>query len=73
MLEYLKDHLVPGENALDVGSGSGYLTSCMSIMVGETGTVIGIDHIPSLVSMATANIKKDHPELLESERIKLVG
>ncbi|XP_077286890.1 protein-L-isoaspartate (D-aspartate) O-methyltransferase [Arctopsyche grandis] len=72
VLEYLKNHLVPGENALDVGSGSGYLTSCMSIMIGETGTVIGIDHISSLVSMATTNINKDHPELLKSERIKLV-
>lgn len=36
-LELLKDHLVPGERALDVGSGSGYLTACMAIMLGENG------------------------------------
>lgn len=36
-LELLKDQLTPGENALDVGSGSGYLTTCMAIMLGENG------------------------------------
>lgn len=32
-LEILKDHLKEGSKALDVGSGSGYLTACMAIMV----------------------------------------
>lgn len=36
-LELLKDRLVNGERALDVGSGSGYLTACMAIMVGDNG------------------------------------
>lgn len=36
-LELLKDQLTEGERALDVGSGSGYLTACMALMVGETG------------------------------------
>merc|ERR1719369_2212272 len=43
-LELLKDHLVEGAHALDVGSGSGYLTACMGYLVGETGKVVGIDH-----------------------------
>lgn len=72
-LEKLKTQLVPGEKALDVGSGSGYLTSCMAMMVGETGRVVGIDHIPELVALATKNIQKDNPTLLSSERIKLIG
>lgn len=38
-LELLKGQLINGEKALDVGSGSGYLTACMSIMLGETGYV----------------------------------
>lgn len=42
-LELLKDHLTAGERALDVGCGSGYLTVCMALMVGETGKAIGID------------------------------
>jgi protein-L-isoaspartate O-methyltransferase len=32
-LEILKDHLRDGDRALDVGSGSGYLTACMAEMV----------------------------------------
>ena len=32
-LELLSDHLVEGNRALDVGSGSGYLTACMAMMV----------------------------------------
>lgn len=71
-LEKLKNHLIVGAKALDVGSGSGYLTACMSMMVGETGKVIGIEHIPELVTLATKNIQNDNPALLSSERIKLV-
>ena len=33
-LELLKDQLGDGMKALDVGSGSGYLTACMALMVG---------------------------------------
>lgn len=69
----MKDQLVPGEKALDVGSGSGYLTACMAMMLGETGRVVGIEHIPQLVTLATKNIQNDNPELLTSERVKLIG
>ena len=58
-LELLKDHLKPGMNALDVGSGSGYLTACMALMVGEDGKVIGVDHIKELVDWSGDNIIKD--------------
>jgi len=34
-LELLSDRLVEGATVLDVGSGSGYLTACMSVMVSE--------------------------------------
>ncbi|XP_076354006.1 protein-L-isoaspartate(D-aspartate) O-methyltransferase-like isoform X1 [Tachypleus tridentatus] len=71
-LELLKDHLYEGARALDVGSGSGYLTTCMALMVGETGLAVGIDHIKDLVIMSEENIKKDKPHLLESGRIKMI-
>lgn len=72
-LELLKDHLIKGEKALDVGSGSGYLTVCMALMVGDTGSAIGIDHIPELIEFAENNVKNDKPELLENGRVKFVG
>lgn len=71
-LELLKEQLQPGERALDVGSGSGYLTACMALMLGERGVAVGIDHIPELVEMSRKNIQKDHPELLISNRVKLI-
>ncbi|ORX92257.1 protein carboxyl-o-methyltransferase [Basidiobolus meristosporus CBS 931.73] len=71
-LEYLKGYLKPGMKALDVGSGSGYLTSCMASMVGENGQVVGIEHISELVDLSTNNVKADHPEFLESGRVQFV-
>lgn len=45
-LELLEDHLKPGARALDVGSGTGYLTACMGLMVkDEGGKVVGVEHI----------------------------
>lgn len=57
-LELLKDHLQPGMHALDVGSGTGYLTACFAMMVGSQGRVVGIEHIPELVAWSIENIKK---------------
>ncbi|CAG2161484.1 unnamed protein product [Oppiella nova] len=71
-LQLLKDHLTDGKKALDVGSGSGYLTACMALMVGPRGKAIGIDHIPELVNMSVENIKRDQPNLIESNRVKLI-
>ncbi|XP_050422395.1 protein-L-isoaspartate(D-aspartate) O-methyltransferase isoform X2 [Adelges cooleyi] len=64
-LELLKEHLKNGERALDVGSGSGYLTACMAFMVGENGKAVGVDHVHELIEIAQANIKKGNPELLK--------
>lgn len=37
-LELLKEQLSPGKKALDVGSGSGYLTACLALMVSMPNT-----------------------------------
>uniref|UniRef100_A0A0R3RQ76 Protein-L-isoaspartate O-methyltransferase n=1 Tax=Elaeophora elaphi TaxID=1147741 RepID=A0A0R3RQ76_9BILA len=71
-LELLKDHLKEGNRALDVGSGSGYLTACMAIMVGKRGKVVGIDHVQALIDDSRRNIKKHHEDLLTDRRIILV-
>uniref|UniRef100_A0A3P9A9C5 Protein-L-isoaspartate O-methyltransferase n=1 Tax=Esox lucius TaxID=8010 RepID=A0A3P9A9C5_ESOLU len=71
-LEVLSDKLTEGATALDVGSGSGYLTACFARMVGPTGKVVGIEHIDELVETSMRNVRADNPELLSSGRIKLV-
>lgn len=63
-LEHLRDHLCPAARALDVGSGTGFLSACMARMVGKEGRVIGIDHIPEIVASSLDNVKNDEASLL---------
>jgi len=70
-LQHLEHHLQDGMKALDVGSGSGYLTACMAHMVGSTGKVIGIDHIAELVEESVTNIRKGNADLMESGLLEL--
>ncbi|XP_003386326.3 PREDICTED: protein-L-isoaspartate(D-aspartate) O-methyltransferase-like [Amphimedon queenslandica] len=71
-LEVLKDHLVEGGRVLDVGSGSGYLTACMAIMVGSTGCAVGIEHIKELNDQGKLNVNKNNKHLMESDRLRLI-
>lgn len=71
-LQLLKDQLKEGARVLDVGSGSGYLTVCMATMVGETGKVVGIEHIEELAELAKKNTRKNHANLLDNGRILYV-
>ncbi|KAF6732887.1 Protein-L-isoaspartate(D-aspartate) O-methyltransferase [Oryzias melastigma] len=71
-LELLSDKLSEGASALDVGSGSGYLTACFARMTGPSGKVVGIEHIEELVQMSLKNVQADDPVLLSSGRIRLI-
>ncbi|XP_011691402.1 PREDICTED: protein-L-isoaspartate(D-aspartate) O-methyltransferase-like isoform X2 [Wasmannia auropunctata] len=71
-LSILSDQLADGAKALDVGSGSGYLSACMAFMVGSRGRVIGIEHIPELIEISTRNVREDNPHFLKEDRIKFV-
>lgn len=70
-LELLSNHLVVGNKALDVGCGSGYLTAAMAYMVGNTGKVIGIEHMEPLYFGAKANINNHHSSLLKNKVIEI--
>ncbi|XP_065564487.1 protein-L-isoaspartate(D-aspartate) O-methyltransferase-like isoform X3 [Artemia franciscana] len=70
-LELLHEQLKSGGKVLDVGSGSGYLSACFAMMVGEKGKVIGIEHVPNLVTQSIKNIEKHAPELIASGRVKI--
>lgn len=70
-LECLQDYLLPNTSALDIGSGSGYLTLCMAYMMDFKGVVHGIEHIPQLVSQSIANIKQICPEVIDSKIVQM--
>ncbi|EPB91982.1 protein-L-isoaspartate O-methyltransferase [Mucor circinelloides 1006PhL] len=59
-LDKLEPFLEPGMRALDIGSGSGYLTACMASMVGSSGKAVGVEHIRELVDSAKRNLQKNH-------------
>lgn len=50
--------LQPGETVLDLGSGGGFDAFLAVQEVGESGTVIGVDMTPEMVSKARANTEK---------------
>jgi protein-L-isoaspartate(D-aspartate) O-methyltransferase len=72
--EALLPYLQPGACVLDIGSGSGYLTHVFANLVGPTGTVIGVDHIQPLVSLAENNMAKseDGRKMLASGQVKFI-
>ena len=48
---------------LDVGAGSGYLTTCLALLFSSSLT-IGIDHAPQLIAQATATTARHYADLL---------
>ena len=72
-LEYLAPFCTKGAKILDIGSGSGYLTVALSKMTNDTGTVVGIEHIPELYEFGIKNVKKHHANLLDSGKIIFVN
>jgi protein-L-isoaspartate(D-aspartate) O-methyltransferase len=47
-----------GQRVLEIGSGSGWITSLLSYMVGSKGSVYGIDSIQDLVDLGRENCDK---------------
>ncbi len=50
--------LQPGETVLDLGSGGGFDSFLAARAVGATGTVIGVDMTPEMITRARANARK---------------
>lgn len=52
----------PGHRVLDVGAGSGWSSALLGYLVGNEGTVIGMERIPELVTLAqAANAQQNQP------------
>jgi protein-L-isoaspartate(D-aspartate) O-methyltransferase len=47
----------PGCRILDVGSGSGWTTALLAHLTGPTGSVLGVEIIPELVTIGLANLR----------------
>ncbi|KAF8698928.1 hypothetical protein AX14_001051 [Amanita brunnescens Koide BX004] len=72
-LENLFPFLGPGARVLDVGSGSGYLLAVLHRIVGETGKVVGVEHVPELVEWSKENLRKDGlGNALDAKQIEVI-
>lgn len=56
MLEHLG--VQKGDKVLDIGSGSGWTTALLCHLVGEGGSVIGLERVDALVEQGKRNISK---------------
>jgi len=75
--EALLPFLHPSARVLDIGSGSGYLTHVLANLIGDgdtKGTVVGVEHIPELVDLATKNMSKspEGKKMLDTGKVRFV-
>lgn len=78
-LEHLISFMMPSDaspapRAMDVGSGSGYLTHVMAELVGPRGLVVGVEHIGALREKGEKNMRKsaEGRELIAMGKVKFV-
>ena len=57
---FMLEHLSPqrGEKILDIGTGSGWTTALLCHIVGEEGSVLGLERIESLVELGKFNLAR---------------
>ena len=73
VLEAFLDKFGNGKRALDIGCGSGYVTTCLALALGEESVIVGIDCSPKLRDMAEKILKNHYLIYLKNKRIELVG
>ncbi len=57
---FMMERLAPqdGNTVLDIGSGSGWTTALLCYIVGDKGSVIGVERVESLVEQGRENLSK---------------
>lgn len=63
----------PGETVLDLGSGSGWTSMLLAVLVGPTGRVLGVERHPELVESSRAAIEAVIAESADQEPLAEVA
>jgi len=59
-IAFMLEKLQPkkGETVLEIGTGSGYLTALLAMLVGKGGRVFSIEYFPELKDFAESNLRR---------------
>lgn len=58
--------------ALDIGCGSGFMTVCISKLLGSNSITFGLDHIGDIVKISEENVRKKHLDYITDKKIKFI-
>lgn len=53
-------------------AGSGYLTGCLGVMVGDSGQVLGVEKHKELAQRSLQSLQQAVPELMKKDTIKIM-
>ena len=56
MLEKLRPR--KGDKVLEIGTGSGYLTALLAVLVGKNGKIFSVEYFPKLKEFAESNLRR---------------
>jgi len=72
-LDLLEDKLQPGARVLDVGSGSGFLSAVMGLLVLPGGHVTGVEKVTDLAQRSVQSIQASQPDLLRDGTVNILA
>ena len=73
LYKHFDNHGIKKSNlkGIDIGCGSGFMTLCISKLLGPYSVTYGVDHIEGIVEYAKNNINKHHREYTSTGRVKI--
>eukprot|EP01017_Pseudomicrothorax_dubius_P021053 TRINITY_DN2277_c0_g1_i6.p1 TRINITY_DN2277_c0_g1~~TRINITY_DN2277_c0_g1_i6.p1 ORF type:complete len:312 (-),score=67.62 TRINITY_DN2277_c0_g1_i6:82-1017(-) len=72
-LDMMKKQLRSARRILEIGSGSGYFTTCLAHATPSNAVIYALEHVPQLAESSLRNIRKHHGSFLDSGKIVVLA
>lgn len=63
----------PGDRVLDLGSGSGWTTALLGVLVGPCGRVTGVERHHRLIERARASLRRLDPDTVDPSSVEIIA